>query len=109
MNPAQTEYPNLPEYLSGLAEIADNLWWSWHPQARMLFKTLDRQRWKETTHNPVKLLRELPHDYFEAAAGNPAFMDLYNDTLAEFRRDMEKGKGPWFRESLGEQRLSPIA
>lgn len=44
----------------GLGEIADNLWWSWHPAARMFFKMLDRPAWKESVHNPVKMLRELP-------------------------------------------------
>ncbi|MCK4782625.1 MAG: DUF3417 domain-containing protein, partial [Desulfobacteraceae bacterium] len=24
-------FPNLPERLMGLEEIAENLWWSWHP------------------------------------------------------------------------------
>ena len=26
----------------------DDLWWGWHPAARMLFKMLDRQTWKES-------------------------------------------------------------
>ena len=42
------------------AELAYNLWWSWHPAARMLFKKLDRMAWKDTGHNPVKLLTVLP-------------------------------------------------
>jgi len=31
-------YLDLPEKLAGLGELAFNLWWSWHPEARMLFK-----------------------------------------------------------------------
>jgi glucan phosphorylase len=45
---------NMPERLSGLTEIAYNLWWSWHPAARMLFKMLDRGAWKESGHNPIQ-------------------------------------------------------
>jgi glycogen phosphorylase len=103
------EYPNLPEALAGLAEIAGNLWWSWHPKARMLFKTLDRQRWKEATHNPVRMLRELPGETLLAAAVNPAFMDLYRSTLAEFREGIGQDRGSWFRQEFGENRTSPIA
>jgi starch phosphorylase len=41
-------FPHLPERIVGLGELAYNLWWSWHPAARMLFKRLDRLAWKAT-------------------------------------------------------------
>ena len=62
INIGQSLFPHLPERLSGLEELAENLWWSWNPGARMLFKTLDRQAWKESGHNPDKMLRELPRE-----------------------------------------------
>jgi len=34
---------NLPQELKGLKDLAFNLWWSWHPEARMLFKKLNRE------------------------------------------------------------------
>lgn len=54
-------FPNIPDKLADITEIAYNLWWSWHPAARMLFKMLDRAAWKEGGHNPAVLLltREL--------------------------------------------------
>ena len=33
MNTVQTLFPNLPERLAGLEELAENLWWSWNPGA----------------------------------------------------------------------------
>ena len=63
--------PNLPDRLVGLAALAENLWWSWRPRARMLFKMLDRQAWKESGHNPDKMLREMPAEILHAAAANP--------------------------------------
>ena len=27
------QFPNLPERISGLGDLAYNLWWSWHPAA----------------------------------------------------------------------------
>jgi hypothetical protein len=36
-------FPNISQPLSGLEDLAENLWWSWHPAARMLFKMLDGQ------------------------------------------------------------------
>jgi len=64
MNTVQPLFPHLPERLAGLEELAENLWWSWNPGARMLFKTLDRQGWKESGHNPDKMLREFPRESF---------------------------------------------
>ena len=60
MDDIKDRFPHLPEKIAGLGHLAFNLWWSWHPAARMLFKRLDRKRWKETFYNPVKLLEILP-------------------------------------------------
>lgn len=88
MKPKPSEFPKLPERLSGLEELADNLWWSWHPGARMLFKMLDRQAWKESGHNPDRMLREMPVEILEAAAGNEDYLRNYDVVLSQFRRYM---------------------
>ncbi|MFW5908520.1 MAG: DUF3417 domain-containing protein, partial [Desulfosalsimonas sp.] len=36
--PKKENFAHLPDQLSGLGDLAENLWWSWNPQARMLFK-----------------------------------------------------------------------
>ncbi|KPJ60869.1 MAG: alpha-glucan phosphorylase [Latescibacteria bacterium DG_63] len=87
-------FPNLPERLRGMEELVGNLWWSWHPEARMIFKMLDRQAWKESGHNPVKMLLEIPRQALEAAAGDPAFLHHYDVVLADFRQYLEKER-PW--------------
>ena len=82
-------FPNLPERLTGLGELAMNLWWSWHPAARMLFKMLDRQVWKESVHNPVRMLKELPGEVLESAAKDPEYQRHYDVVLAQFREDKD--------------------
>ena len=57
---------NLPERIARLKDLAYNLWWSWHPEARALFKEMDRTLWAETHHNPVRLLRACPKDRLDA-------------------------------------------
>jgi starch phosphorylase len=86
MDPETVEFPNLPERLSGLGELADNLWWSWHPAARMLFKMLDRQAWKESGHNPDKMLREIPAEILASAAANDDYLRNYDGVLSQFRQ-----------------------
>lgn len=89
MDDLKKQFSPIPERIKGLSEIASNLWWSWHPAARMLFKMLDRQTWKASGHNPVKVLFELPKDILEQAAQNPEYLRHYDLVLEQFRRDLE--------------------
>ena len=51
-----------------LRELAQNLWWSWQPDAVELFRRLDRRLWEEVYHNPVKLLGVIDQSKLAAAA-----------------------------------------
>jgi starch phosphorylase len=44
---------------SKLRELARNLWWSWQPDIRALFRHLDPGLWSVVHHNPVALLERL--------------------------------------------------
>ncbi len=101
-------FPNIPDRLSGLEDLAYNLWWSWHPAARMLFKMLDREAWKESIHNPVKMLRELPGSVLEAAARDPRYLPHYDAVLARFQREISSSGG-WFSENVDDPERLPIA
>jgi len=59
MQPVQTfnVSPRLPESLEPLRELAHNLWWTWEPDARRLFRHLDTQLWDRTNHNPIRMLQ----------------------------------------------------
>ncbi|MGE5239801.1 MAG: alpha-glucan family phosphorylase [Chloroflexota bacterium] len=98
----------IPDRLKGLVEMAFNLWWSWHPAARMVFKMLDRQAWKESRHNPVKMLKDLPAGALDAAAANPEYLRHYDAVLARFRREMH-AKGGWFSENVSDPECLPVA
>ena len=43
----------LPARIERLPELAVDLWWSWHHEARMVFRMLDYPLWRATAHNPV--------------------------------------------------------
>ena len=38
--------------------LANNIWWSWHPEVGNIFRDLDPIRWRQLDHNPIALLRE---------------------------------------------------
>jgi starch phosphorylase len=54
--------PYLPKELEKLRDIAYNLYWTWNPDIRELFKRLDRDLWIETSHNPVMMLGLISQD-----------------------------------------------
>lgn len=84
MNTVQPLFPHLPERLNGLEGLAENLWWTRHPGARMLFKTLDRQAWKESGHKPDKMLREVCRELLEKAAADADYLCRYDAVLDVF-------------------------
>ena len=90
MNTSKPLFPHLPECLSGLETLAENLWWSWNPGARMIFKTLDRQAWKESGHNPDKMLRELPRELLEKAGADTEYIRRYDDVMDVFSNYMRE-------------------
>jgi glucan phosphorylase len=49
--------PTLPTALEPLREMVFNLWWTWEPSARRLFRHLDPELWNRTNHNPVRMLQ----------------------------------------------------
>ncbi|HEY5032096.1 MAG TPA: DUF3417 domain-containing protein, partial [Actinomycetes bacterium] len=40
----------LPEPLAPLGDLVMNLRWSWHPETRDLFASVDPQIWREVEH-----------------------------------------------------------
>ena len=53
-----TEIPD--NTLRKLRELAQNLWWSWQPDIRGIFRELDPATWRIVYHNPVALLQRVP-------------------------------------------------
>ncbi len=65
--------PKLPESLSQLAELAQNLWWSWDHEAIDLFKSIDAQAFEAHSYNPLALLDELSTEKAQALIADNGF------------------------------------
>ncbi len=98
----------LPKRIDRLDELAHNLWWSWHYQARDLFKALDYTLWVISGHNPVKQLRDINPDKLQAAAADPAFMALYDSVIAAFDADMSN-QNTWFATEHTDILTGPVS
>jgi len=100
-------FPNLPERIGGLEKLAYNLWWSWNPAARELFRALDLQAWRESGHNPVRMLAILSPEVLANAAQDQEFLVHYDAVMDQFDAETAPQAG-WFAVEYG--RLpSPLA
>ena len=104
---AAAQFPNLPERIRGLERLSYNLWWSWHRQAREMFPALDLQAWRESDHNPLRMLAILPQGTLDDAARDPEFLERYDAVMAEFDANIASQTG-WFTVEYGTPR-SPLA
>lgn len=101
-------FAHLPQELEGLEDLAFNLWWCWHPAARMLFKKLNSEAWKEGYHNPIKMLEEIPGDVLRSASKDPEYLRHYHSVMARFQGDLASNAG-WFAENVEDDGSLPIA
>jgi glycogen phosphorylase len=69
---------SIPNRLRRLPELASDLWWTWNPQARAVFRKLDYPVWRQTAHNPVRMLRLVSHEMLALAAADEAFLEMYD-------------------------------
>ena len=100
--------PSLPPRIGRLDELANNLWWSWHPQARNVFRTLDYQLWKLSGHNPVRELHQASGDTLHLAATDPNFLNLYDSAISGLDSEMQ-ASDKWFAVHYPDLAHSPVA
>jgi starch phosphorylase len=91
--------PTLPARLSRLPELAYDIWWSWNA-ARAVFRQLDYVLWRQTAHNPVKMLTRIAPDTLERAAQDPAFLAIYDAALAARDAMRAPGAPTWWQERV---------
>src|SRR6266852_8491286 len=98
-----TVFPIMPSRINRLYELAYNLWWSWHPEARALYSTLDPGLWEEVGHNPVRFLSEVQPEHLEAAANQADYLERYDRILSDFDAYMHPSRNEtWFSQNFPE-------
>lgn len=74
----------LPERISYLKELANNLWWSWNSDAEFLFRRMDPTLWEEAGHNPKRLLEAIDYKRLLVLADDEVFLDDSDRIYKEF-------------------------
>jgi len=98
----------IPPRIARLEDLAYNFWWSWHREARDLFKMLDYPLWRSTGHNPVKMLLEASPERLEELAADPLFLRQYDAVLIALDADIGNGH-LWFPVKYPDLMARPVA
>lgn len=80
----------LPGKLNKLNELSRNLWWAWNTEGKTLFHDLDRDTWRATSENPVKMLQRLSNEKIDAIQADAAMMARIDSTYELYKEYMKK-------------------
>lgn len=100
-------FPDVPDPLEPLLEMAKNLWWVWNPDAAELFRRLDHLLWEEVHHNPVKLLGAIEQQRLASRAKDEGYLAQMRRVYATFKDHVDT-KG-WFHEAHPDKAKLKIA
>ena len=105
--PATYWSPAVPAELKRLPGLTKNLWWTWHPDAQALFRSLGPPG-SQSGGEPILLLRSLGAERLEACAKDAEFLERYRRVLAAFDTEL-RGDACWFGGRFPGLTAAPVA
>jgi starch phosphorylase len=91
-----------------LAELSQNLWWSWQPEIRAIFRELSPETWSAVYHNPVALLQRMDGDDIARRVQSLEMQTRINQAHRRLREYLDGGGG-WATEHAGPLLARPVA
>ncbi len=95
--------PKLPTELEPLREMVYNLWWTWEPSARKLFRHLDTALWDRTNHNPLQMLQLSRQARLEEVAQDDDFLRDLAAVYKKYKAYLSR------KDTYGKQRSKPCS
>ncbi len=89
-----------PQRIARLRDLAYNLYWTWHPEAQDLYRSIDPQLWEAEYHNPVGFLRNVRQAKLDAVAADAGYTARYDAVIAAFDAYMH-ADDTWFKTTFG--------
>ena len=93
---------------SGLADLARNFYWGWHPDVVAIFRDLDPELWRAVNHNPTTFLLRLSKNMLEEKGKEPVPETRLTRALEQVRRYLET-EDAWGLMSAGPLSVNPVA
>ena len=96
----------LPPQVEGLRRLAYNLYWSWHPRAKVLFNRIDAAAWTRY-RNPVAVLEGAVD--WRTLLEDQDFLVEYQAVIADLDAYVANGRNHWFQRHYARSLEGPIA
>ncbi len=74
---------DLPAPLAGLETLGRNFWWTWNPAARDIFRSVDKDLWDRSDHNPIGFLNNVARERLQHLAEDRSFLARLNALVAD--------------------------
>ncbi|MCU1396095.1 MAG: glgP [Ilumatobacteraceae bacterium] len=98
--------PAVPEALSGLNRLANNLHWCWDRELQQLFAGLHPQAWADSGHQPLEMLGRITPTEWAGLAKDPSVVTAVADAVV--RLDTALTSPRWFQTKTGPSDPSPL-
>ena len=103
-----TVKPQLPDRISKLKDIANNVWWTWNVDSLKLFEKIDFDLWQKVGKNPIKFLKQANQEKLNQAACDAEFLKEY-DTIVGYFNDYMNSSNNWFSQNYPKYKNDVIA
>jgi starch phosphorylase len=91
-----------------LRALAENLWWTWHPEVITLFTDLDPHLWRHVDHNPIAFLNQMTPEHIEERASELVLHSRINYAFRRLSEYVEKER-TWGAIHCGNLSNRPVA
>lgn len=96
-------HSKIPDRLSRLEELANNLWYSWDQPTRALFAHLHPGLWGTVNHNPKAFLKRVDEKRLLEAADDTVFLGNFNRVLSAYdtyhHEPLRREGSEWLRQT----------
>ncbi len=82
-------FPKVPEPLAFLETLSRNLWWSYEPEAKELFRRVDPRLWASCGRNPLSFLAAVDQSKLERLAEDEGFIGQMDVVQEQFIHRVE--------------------
>lgn len=91
-----------------MLQLAENLWWTWHPEAIDVWRSIDPALWRESRHSPVAFMKLLGRERLKELARDPSLRIQIHRVFSEVQRYMDC-RSTWGCRKAGPLRARPVA
>ncbi len=89
--------------------LANNLWWSWHPEVVSLFREIDPIKWRKVDHNPIALLSEMTPQQLADRAAEMVLYTRINQAHRRLKEYLSNTHMTWGARETGVLGSRPVA